>query len=319
MSNPNLSSNHLDLAVAWDWEFDNSFIQLLRTRAATKGLRFNDITVYDLPEILKGLRDKSLTVGCFLDRASDTNELFLPLQDWIQQSGSRSINPYFDSQRTINKAQIHYDLMQSGVHVPFTVMLPSYDQSQFIGDTLMREVEKIPIPFVLKPAHGGGGEGVIKNVTQYFHVHDGRKAFHWDPYLAQELICPKYLYGWRCWFRAYFIFGDIDIVWWDDLTHIYRTVSAEDKVRVGFTAMEAVMKKIASVAKLHFFSSELALPMNNQLVAVDYINDQIDLRLKSEHYDGVPNIIVEKIIEKILVFAETCRHEHENKITFTPS
>ncbi len=59
------------------------------------------------------------------------------------------------------------------------------------------------------------------------------------------------------------------------------------------------MKKIYGVCGLDFFSTELAINSENKLVVIDYVNEMCDMRLKSKHYDGVPDNIVEQIAAQI--------------------
>ncbi|MFN3344058.1 MAG: RimK family alpha-L-glutamate ligase [Chloroherpetonaceae bacterium] len=295
----------IDLIALWEWEFDREFIRYLQQEAEKANLCFEHITTYDIEDFIRALQSGKIRFSTLLDRAIDTNESFAPVQEWAIANQVAVINPYAESLRTLNKSEMHYALMKVGVNVPFTVMLPSMEKMRWIDEALMKEVFKLPLPFVLKPAHGGGGEGVIKNVTSHHHVHDGRSVCYWDSYLAQECVYPKYLYGWRCWFRVYWNFGEVEIVWWDDTTRIYRLFSEKDKPRVRFDEIKSMMTRIAQVAKLHFFSTEIVLTRDDKLVAVDYINDQIDLRLKSKHYDGVPDEIVRKIARNIVRFAAT--------------
>ncbi len=295
----------IDLIALWEWEFDREFIRHLQLEAEKANLCFEHITTYDIEDFIRALQSGKVRFSTLLDRAIDSNESFAPVQEWAIAKQVAIINPYAESLRTLNKSEMHYALMKVGVNVPFTVMLPSMEKMRWIDEALMKEVFKLPLPFVLKPAHGGGGEGVIKNVTSHHHVHDGRSVCYWDSYLAQERVYPKYLYGWRCWFRVYWNFGDVEIVWWDDTTRIYRLFSEKDKPRVRFDEIKFMMTRIAQVAKLHFFSTEIVLTRDDKLVAVDYINDQIDLRLKSKHYDGVPDEIVQKIARNIVRFAAT--------------
>lgn len=299
----------IDLVALWEWEFDTEFIRLLQREAQKANVRFEHVTTYDIEDFIGSLRSGKTRFSTLLDRAIDSNEAFAPVQEWALQNGATVINPYSESLRALNKSYVHYELMKVGVNVPFTVMLPSFEEMRWVSESLMREVFKLPLPFVLKPAHGGGGEGVIKNVTSHHHVHDGRKLCPWDSYLAQERIYPKYLYGWRCWFRAYWVFGDVLLAWWDDTTFIYRPFSDKDKPFVRFDEIQTMMTRIAQVARLHFFSTEIALTRENKLVAIDYINDQIDLRLKSKHYDGMPDQLVETIARKIVEFAATQKRQ----------
>jgi len=48
------------------------------------------------------------------------------------------------------------------------------------------------------------------------------------------------------------------------------------------------------------FSTEIALTSENLFVVVDYVNDQIDLRLRSQAYDGVPDHFVRDITQRLI-------------------
>ncbi|MCS7012525.1 MAG: hypothetical protein RMI34_04560 [Chloroherpetonaceae bacterium] len=297
------------LAVAWDWEYDYDFIRILEQAAQRHQARLLTICAYNLDEVLAALRASRLQIGVLLDRASDTNELFMPLQPLAQRHGTRIINPFEISQRTMDKATMHYLLIQAGVNVPHTVILPPFEVERKLNTALIEAIAQLKMPFVLKPANGGGGEGVAKSVYSPFDASAWRQIIPWDKYLAQEKIYPKYLYGWRCWFRAYYLFGEVEIAWWDDERHLYRSLSDSDKLRIPFEAMCDAMQRIARVSQMDFFSSELALSVDDRLVAVDYVNDPIDLRPKSRHFDGLPNTLVERIADSLIQFAQRhCVH-----------
>jgi hypothetical protein len=50
---------------------------------------------------------------------------------------------------------------------------------------------------------------------------------------------------------------------------------------------------------MDFFSTEIVLTDKGKFVAIDYVNDQCDMRFKSKHYDGVPDKVVYQIILKM--------------------
>ena len=59
--------------------------------------------------------------------------------------------------------------------------------------------------------------------------------------------------------------------------------------------LRAITQRIGRVSRLDFFSTEIALDTSERFITVDYINDICDMRLKSRHYDGVPDEIVYEI------------------------
>lgn len=309
-----VARENVHLAVAWDWEYDYDFIRILERQAQRLGARFLDVSAYNLDNALSALKSGALAICALLDRASDTNELFFPLQTLLAEQGARIINPYHVSQRAMDKAVMHYELIQAGVNAPYTIVLPAFDDARKLDSAIIKELAKLQTPFVLKPANGGGGEGVVKSVYSPYDASAWREVVSWDKYLAQEKIYPKYLYGWRCWFRAYYIFGEVEVLWWDDEQHLYRLLSDADKPRVKFDAMTDAMRRIAKASQMDFFSSELVLATDERLVAVDYVNDQIDLRVKSRHYNGLPDVFVEKVAEKLLLFAKAQKVESATNV-----
>jgi hypothetical protein len=57
---------------------------------------------------------------------------------------------------------------------------------------------------------------------------------------------------------------------------------------------------ISRLVGLDLFSTEIALTKDEEFMVVDYVNDQIDLRLQSKAMEGVPDGIVQDIAERIV-------------------
>ena len=123
-----------------------------------------------------------------------------------------------------------------------------------------------------------------------------------DKYLLQETIKPSMLAGRRAWFRVFYAFGDIIPSWWDDTTHIYCLLQAEDEYQLGLEPLSRITEKIHTICKLDFFSTEIVLTTNKKFVVVDYVNEMCDMRIQSQHADGVPDTIVDRIIAKMTDF-----------------
>jgi len=60
-----------------------------------------------------------------------------------------------------------------------------------------------------------------------------------------------------------------------------------------------VAASIAHLCGLELFSTEVALTPDGLFVVVDYVNDQIDLRLQSKTPDGVPDTIVRDVATRL--------------------
>jgi hypothetical protein len=64
---------------------------------------------------------------------------------------------------------------------------------------------------------------------------------------------------------------------------------------------------LAHLSELDLFSTEISLTTDGRFVIVDYINDQIDLRLQSGAVDGVPDEIVKDVVERLVGLVERHR------------
>jgi hypothetical protein len=69
-----------------------------------------------------------------------------------------------------------------------------------------------------------------------------------------------------------------------------------------FLELFGVIEKIARVCKANFFSTEIAFGEDGEFIAIDYVNEVCDMRLKSRHFDGGPDEIVQKVAERIVEY-----------------
>jgi hypothetical protein len=60
-----------------------------------------------------------------------------------------------------------------------------------------------------------------------------------------------------------------------------------------------VYSPAAHLCGLELFSTEVTLTPDGLFVVVDYVNDQIDLRLQSKTPDGVPDDIVRDVAARL--------------------
>jgi hypothetical protein len=72
--------------------------------------------------------------------------------------------------------------------------------------------------------------------------------------------------------------------------------------------MEAITREIRAIARLNFFSTEIALTDSMRWVSVDYVNDQCDMRFKSRTPEGVPDDVAQSICGSLARFVarEVC-------------
>jgi hypothetical protein len=284
--------NVYDICVAWNWVYDADFIGLLDQSCQSRGLSLLQIKPDNLPQMLNLLVERELSCRVFFDRASDEDPQFLPLVQWAREDSIRSINEYELAERTWDKAAMHSQLISLGLDVPLTIILPP-----FIEQPELSAIDLSPLgdQFTIKPAHGSGGIGVMTSITSWEQILAVRKEHATDHYLLQAHVTPQQLDLHSAWFRVIFCVEQVFPCWWDPTSHIYSPVTDEELTRYHLEPLIEITHALAKLCQLDIFSSEIALTSEGSFVVVDYVNDQIDLRLQSAAAEGVPDAIVRKV------------------------
>ncbi|MGA1791611.1 MAG: ATP-grasp domain-containing protein [bacterium] len=249
----------------------------------------------NLEETKNKLHSEAIKFNTFLDRASDEDHDFTPFIESVKEKCNDCwfLNDSDHGTKISDKSIMHFELAHAGINVPLTIILPSLQEKPEID---LSAIERLGTPFIIKPAKtSGGGIGVIKNAKTEKDVEQARKSNPTFSYLLQEHITPTSLNEKRAWFRGYYVLGEILLCWWDDQTHLYNTLSKEDEDRFHLHELRTITQKIGMISRLDFFSTEIALDRAGRFIVIDYINDICDMRLKSRHYDGVPDDIVHEI------------------------
>jgi len=278
-----------DLCLAWNWEYDADFAAILEAACSARGLSLWQVTPVNLASALETLSSAGSVFSVLLDRASEADPNFVPLVEWTINQNVFEINAHKRAVHAVNKATMHLEFITAGIHTPHTIILPPHSMQP---DVSPLDLSPLGEKFIVKPAHGGGGEGVVLEVSTYAQVLAARQAYPQDYYLLQTHITPVYLAGRPAWFRVIFCGGKIYPFWWDTTTHVYSLVEEEERRYFGLEPVASTTLDIAQVCGLDLFSTEIALTASGLFVVVDYVNNPIDLRLKSAAQDGVPDAVV---------------------------
>jgi hypothetical protein len=276
-----------DLCLAWNWEHDAAFVELLDAACRARGRSLLQVTLTTLEVRLAELRAGKTGFASFLDRASESDPRFLAMTEVATASGARSINPYDAARRSWDKVTMHEALF-AVVRTPYTIVLPSHGE-----DAELASVDLTPLGprFAIKPSHGGGGDGVVLGARTLADVLAARQQFPADRYLLQTQVQPAHLGGRAAWLRVLYCLGEVYPCWWDPTTHVYAPLTSAEESHFHLGGVRAVTETIARVCGLRLFSTEIALADDGGLVVVDYANDPIDLRLQSRCREGVPDDI----------------------------
>jgi len=287
-----------DLCLAWNWEYDADFVTLLDRACRLQGLSLLQITPDNLGDVLQSLIDNRTTFQAFFDRASEADVRFIPIVQWARDHSVFRINPYERASLTWDKAAMHLALTSAGLHIPYTIILPSYNEQPILPPM---DLSPLGDRFAIKPAHGGGSEGVVVEANSWSQVVVARQEYPADRYLLQAHIVPAQPGSRPAWFRVIYCAGQVYPCWWDTRTHIYTLVTFDEESRYHLTPLHHLTASIAHICGLDLLSTEIALTQDGLFVVVDYVNDQIDLRLQSKAMDGVPDDIVRDITRRLAV------------------
>ena len=297
-----------DLAVAYTWEYDREFIQRIEDAAHADGLQTYLVSYHNVDETLQLLRLRRLAFRFVLDRASDESELFRPFSQYIERLSQREdlavrthvVNPSLLLGRAADKATMHLEFLSHGIDVPYTIIVSPFTLKREL-ELSLTELAQLGRPFIVKPANTtGGGIGVVLGAETLRDVLDARQRHRNDKYLLQETIRPAVIHGRRTWFRTFYAFGKLFSSWWDDQTHLYRDVLPEEAVVLHLEQLKSITLEIQEVCKLDFFSSEIALTPQGRFVVVDYVNEMCDMRPQTHYRDGVPDRIIDGIVDALV-------------------
>lgn len=298
-----------DLGIAWEWEYDFDFVNLIVQKCEERNLTVFHISVENFEDLFKAIQKGDVNFFAYFDRASDIDEGFAKLNLLLNSRGVYVINRYNEMLRASDKATMHLELLNAGVNLPFTVILPPFDDEP--NYEIDRSIfDRVGVPFIIKPSSETGGGTGVKIGNSIEDITEARKEFPYDKYLIQEIIRPLYIGEDKAWFRAFYILDEILICWWDSEMKVYRSVKEEEILKYGLCEIKDIMRKIKNVCKLDFFSSEITLGISNgvkKFIAIDYVNEVPDMRLKSKAFDGVPDEIVQKIAQRIADFVASLK------------
>ena len=285
-----------DLGIAYLWEYDKDFVDLIEREMQTRGVSTFIVGAHNVHEVTAKVIHKELFFNFFLDRASDVDDDFLPLATALTRKKCNIFNPYKRIQHAIDKATMHLEFITAGIHVPYSFIMPPYSETSDVYLSIS-DLAHLGRPFIIKPCNTtGGGIGVVTGAETLEEVIAERPNHYHDKYILQQKIFPAILHGKRAWFRCFWAFGKPIPTWWDDETHLYTILTPEEISAFKLKRLYSITKTIATLTGLDFFSTEIVLADDGQFYAIDYVNDQCDMRFQSAHYDGVPDGIIREIV-----------------------
>ena len=295
-----------DFALAWNSGSKENFVKWLKKECSLRGLRFLLVTEKNAESIINDLEKGKLRIKFLLDNEADYNDknnLFARLCYAVKDIGGYVVCDPDDARQAANKAITHYDLVKAKIPVPYTIVVRNWEPDDFI--LTKEETKQLRTPFIIKPASGFGQKGVIKNANGTItEIAQARHFNRGDDFLLQEKIVPSVISEKQAWFRVYFLFGEIIPCWWSTDVGSYEYVTLREMYKFKLLSLVRIISEIARVTNMEFFSSEIAITgegKNRHFVAIDYVNDQPELCVRSEKGRfGPVSEVVQHIAERIV-------------------
>jgi hypothetical protein len=290
-----------DLCLPWYWEYDLDFVRMIARACEEHRLSLWQIAPINLLESTTALYRREKSFRAILDR-SQGDERFIPIHRWAREHNARQINPAELSAWSADKATMHLELIQAGLYTPYTILLPPFIEQPVLP---LLDLSPLGSQFVIKPALGGGGEGVILGASSLDQILRARMEFPDQKYLVQTTITPRTIQGRPAWFRVFYAAGKTYPCWWHPFTHVYTRLTPQDESKYALDRLHEITQRIASICRLDWFSTEIALTLD-EFIVVDYVNDGIDTRIQSQAVDGVPDDVLQNMAEQlVLLIKET--------------
>jgi len=249
-------------------------------------------------DVLQKLQEKEIAIRVLLDLSNcqtvPDDPYFLLAKEVKRQRGYVIDDPDVTSV-VAHKALFHQIMLENQILVPETVIVTRKELSNFkVTDEVKQQVG---VPFVVKPAWGDSSIGVIIDGTSYEDVlMSAEQAPDSDAFLIQRQLKPKRLGDHIGWFRLFHIVNEVIPCWWDPYSHEYHLVTPAQRRYHKLTPLARIMKQIARVSKMKFFTSEICLDVDGHLYVVDYVNADPDMNPQSYYTNGVPDEVVRHIV-----------------------
>ena len=287
-----------DIVLSSPFSNYDFFSHKLRELCGQMGLSFFLVDDVWVKEFLQKLQQREIRVRVLLDLTANQTLLddpYTSLAKEVKRQRGHVIDDPDITAAAAHKAKFHQMLLENHIPVPETVVVSRNELESFkISDEIKA---KVGVPFVVKPAWGDSGVGVIMDATSEDALYSSaQQAPNSDSFLIQQRLHMKDLGTHKGWFRIYHVCRQVIPCWWDPVSHEYALVSPRDVKRYGLGPLRRIMRGIARVSRMKKFSTEICLHTDGNFYAVDYVNADPDMNPRSFYANGVPDEVVRHIV-----------------------
>jgi len=296
-----------DLVMTHKLDTDDFFIHKIQENAVAARLNFFLIEPLWVDCFYNALEKGRVWPRVLLNMHSEHHqpeEIFHRLVRLAAEKNVQVIDPPDRALQAFDKARLHPRLVAAGIDVPYSVLVPLSEAETFKLTDEQRAA--LGSPFVIKPSLGYGRKGLVMDATSEQDVQRSISSFKDQNYLLQKRIVPREIDGAPAYFRVFYVFGSIWCVWWNCFTDRYRVVTAQEATQFELKPLEEIVRQIAAMTGMAFFSSEIAQVDSGEFVVIDYVNDQCHMLSQTANPNmGVPDEVVAAIARRLVEGART--------------
>ena len=287
-----------DIVLATPFPNYNFFAHKMRELCGQNNLTFffcNDTWVN---EFYQKLESREVEAKVLLDMtANQTLETdpYVRLAKEVKRRGGYVIDDPDITAVSAHKGHLHNRLVENGVPVPDTVVVPREEIETYRLDDQTKA--RIGVPYVVKPAWGDSGVGVVVDArSEDALLWSAEQAPNADAFLIQKRLQPRNLGTHVAWFRMFHICREVIPCWWNPISHDYQMVTPGEIKTYHLRPLRRIMRDIARVSRMKKFTSEICLHEDGKFYAVDYVNADPDMNPRSFYANGVPDEVVRHIV-----------------------
>lgn len=296
-----------DIVVSSPYANYDFFAHKMRELCGQWSLTFFMVDDVWVNEFHQKLQAREISVRVLFDLTANQvleDDIYLKLAREAKRQGGYVIDDPDITAAVAHKGRFHKVMLDNRIPVPETIVVSRSELDSFrITDDIKAE---LGTPFVVKPAWGDSGVGVIMDAYSEDDLRESAAlAPNSDAFLIQQRLRMKKLGSHAGWFRMFHICGEIIACWWDPVSHEYHLVTPTQVKRFRLGNLKRIMRGIARASKMKKFTSEICLHEDGKFYAVDYINADPDMNPRSFYDNGVPDEVVRFIVW--LLFYEAMR------------
>jgi len=287
-----------DIVVSSPYSNYDFFSHKMRELCGQWSLTFFMVDDIWVNEFYQKLRAKEIAVRVLFDLTANQileDDIYVKLAREAKRQGSYVIDDPDITATVAHKGRFHQVMLNNHIPVPETIVVSRNELHEFRITPEMRD--RVGTPFVVKPAWGDSGVGVIMDAyAEDALAQSAEMAPNSDAFLIQKRLKMKKLGSHAGWFRMMYICGEIISCWWDPVSHEYHLVTPAQVKRFRLGALKRMMRSIARASKMKKFTSEICLHEDGKFYAIDYVNADPDMNPRSFYDNGVPDEVVRHIV-----------------------